>query len=630
MNSLNLEPMGSVKVSGTPLRSRILVLCLVGCGMAAGLFPAGKAGAASLTSGADFLLMTTGARPDGMGQAFSAVGDDINTLSFNPAGLGNIRLPQVGYGHEVFLADISYDFLGAAIPLGDAGVLGLGYLGMGTTPFNSTNDPSAPSVSVQDTALIGAWGRSFYNFHLGFAVKYINETVAGTSGNGFDFDLGARYRILPQLTLAGSVLNLGPGIQFSTLEPLPLVVNGGVAWTALEVPDHRLTLAMDTSYQSLAATSKFSFGAEYWWKDMIALRAGYQANSPVEGISAGVGIKYSFFQIDYAFEPYNNLGAVHRFSGLFQWDGPWVGGGEPNPPSLVTVHQTNQGLEIRWSKAEGPVSSYEVLSQAGDGEPVQSPPVSGEVYVFNQFSAGTTYHFSVRSIGSGGGRSYPSKEAVFLPTSQVDLVKKMYQEQGKAAVKVSVPRGLFGTVGPVGLQLSWAPSKEKGIVGYSLYRKSSTGDMVKVSLVPKASTRVWVTHVSDLWGSEWIVTGVRRDGTERTLGSYLWYPTPQEIDELSEVSSRHLKAVPQPKRQVFLVWDGDPETESYTLLYSLAPDGVYEVFKEIKKTDTNLLMDMPGNKPAYYFIMVPRKANGGWSFATQEAKVQLYQDSPAP
>src|SRR5271169_5373789 len=112
------------------------------------------AGAAPLTSGADFLLMTTGARPDGMGQAFSAVADDINTLSFNPAGLANIRLPQFGYSHASFLSDINYDFLGLALPVGTLGVLGFGYLGMGTGPFNSTQDPSTPSVSVQNTALL--------------------------------------------------------------------------------------------------------------------------------------------------------------------------------------------------------------------------------------------------------------------------------------------------------------------------------------------------------------------------------------------------------------------------------------------------------------------------------------------
>ena len=76
--------------------------------------------------------MTTGARPDGMGQAFSAVADDINTLSFNPAGLGNIRSSQVGYGYESFAAGIQYDFLGLAVPISDLGVLGFGYIDMGT------------------------------------------------------------------------------------------------------------------------------------------------------------------------------------------------------------------------------------------------------------------------------------------------------------------------------------------------------------------------------------------------------------------------------------------------------------------------------------------------------------------
>ncbi len=78
-----------------------------------------------------------------MGQAFSAVADDINTLSFNPAGLGNIRLPEVGYGYESFLGGIDYNFVGAAIPAGAAGVLGLGYITMGTAPFNSTANPLA-------------------------------------------------------------------------------------------------------------------------------------------------------------------------------------------------------------------------------------------------------------------------------------------------------------------------------------------------------------------------------------------------------------------------------------------------------------------------------------------------------
>ena len=160
------------------------------------LLPSVSTGA-PLTTGADFLLMTTGARPDGMGQAFNAVADDINTLSFNPAGLGNIRMPEVGYGHESFVSDINYDFIGAAIPFGSAGVLGLGYLSMGTAPFNSTADPTAPAVTVQDQALIAGWGKSFYDIHVGAAVKYINRHLDTVQGSGLGFDLGLRYRLFP-------------------------------------------------------------------------------------------------------------------------------------------------------------------------------------------------------------------------------------------------------------------------------------------------------------------------------------------------------------------------------------------------------------------------------------------------
>ncbi len=587
-------------------------------------------GQSSLTSGADFLLMTTGARPDAMGQAFSAVADDINTLSFNPAGLANIRLPEIGYGHESFLADIGYDFLGAAIPTGNLGVLGLGYLAMGTAPFNSTSNPEAPSVSVQDTALIGAWGKSFSDLHLGAAVKYINEKVATLQGTGFAFDFGARYRLLPQFTLAGSVLNIGPGIKFASVEPLPLVVNGGLAWTALQNSTHSLTLATDTSHVATEGIQRYSFGAEYWYKNMFAIRAGYLTNSQVEGFSAGAGVRFSFFQLDYAFEPYNNLGSVQRLSGLFQWDGPWVSGGEPNAPKYVTVHQTYEALEIRWDKAQGPVQSYEVLIQPLDGgDLIVSPSVSNPAFDFKDYSPNILYRISVRSIGIGGGRSFPSREVLIRTGSKEAVLKTQYQAEVGNKVKESAAKGLYGNVDSIGLRLTWDSSKEGGVIGYNIYRQSPSGQVEKVSLAPKQGNKVWLTGTAEFAGWEWIVTAVHKSGNEKTLGTFLWYPTPDEIEKLSVTSSRHLRASPQPDRQVFLVWDGDPDAAQYTLLYSLAADGVYEVYKEMEKTETNALLDIPGNKDVYYFIVVPKKSNGDWSGSTQEAKVTLYKDAPA-
>ena len=297
----------------------------------------------ALTTGADFLLMTTGARPDAMGQAFSAVADDINTLTFNPAGLGNIRQPEVGYGHESFVSSVNYDFVGAAFPVGGLGVLGFGYINMGTGLFNSTANPSATSTSVDDQAFILGWGKSFYNLHVGLAVKYITEQIDTVNGSGFAFDLGLRYRILPQLTVAASALNIGTGIQLVTNEPLPTLVDAGIAFSPVEDKINKLTLATDAVYNIATNDQKLGFGGEYWFQNTFALRAGYLFNNidPTDtGFSAGAGVQFAFFQLDYALEPFSTQGIVNRFSGILRWDGPWVPGGEPNAPQFVTVEET--------------------------------------------------------------------------------------------------------------------------------------------------------------------------------------------------------------------------------------------------------------------------------------------------
>jgi hypothetical protein len=47
--------------------------------------------AQNLTSGADFLKIDSGARSQGMGGAFTAVADDVNALTWNPAGIAFLK-----------------------------------------------------------------------------------------------------------------------------------------------------------------------------------------------------------------------------------------------------------------------------------------------------------------------------------------------------------------------------------------------------------------------------------------------------------------------------------------------------------------------------------------------------------
>ena len=580
---------------------------------------AGRGNTTPLTTGADFLLMTTGARPDAMGQAFNPVADDINTLSSNPAGLGNIRLPEIGYGYESFVAGIQYDFVGAAVPIGSAGVLGLGYIDMGTAPFNSTANPATPSVSVEDRAFIAGWGRSFYNLHVGISGKYILRQLDTAQSNGWGIDLGVRYRLFPYLTLASSLMNLGPGIQFATLEPLPTVLNTGAAWTVLEQPNHTLNLAANVAFSLATNTQQFGLGAEYWYQDKFALRAGYLFNSldtnfNPDGFAAGAGVQVSFLEFDYAFQPFNTLGMVHRVSGILRWDGPWISGGEPNAPKYVEVIETPKAMEIHWQKSIGPVKAYEVLVQPMDGgKVIVSEPVINPVYYFYDFKPGTLYKVSVRTIGESGARSYPSREVYTVtlgPEAPVETVRKQPIEKTPVLDK-SVSRGVDGLVDAVGLRLSWEEPAGFPSDGYNIYRRSPGGSVQKVTQEPKHNTRVWLTDVTGLQGWEWIVTAVGRDGqTEKMVGSYLWFPSQGEIDSLVRKPTRRLTASPQLKRRLYLDWDADSEASGYDLLVSRQPDNVYELFKELDNPNPEALLQIGGDHKNYYFIVAPVDAAG--------------------
>jgi hypothetical protein len=595
-------------------------------GLALSLLSAGAAKAAPLTTGADFLLMTTGARPDAMGQAFSAVADDINTLSFNPAGLGNIRIPQVGYGYESFVAGIQYDFVGAAIPFGQAGVLGLGYIDMGTAPFNSTANPAAVPVSAEDRAFVAGWGKSFYDFHVGIAAKYITRQLDTVTGNGWGIDAGVRYRPIPSVTVAASLMNLGPGIQLSSLEPLPTLVNTGVAWTAVEEPVHTLSFAANGAIAINTNTQQFGIGSEYWFYGKFALRAGYLFNSldtnfNPDGFAAGAGVQVSFLQLDYAFQPFNTLGIVHRFSGMLSWEGPWVSGGEPNSPKYVNVHATPKALEIRWEKSLGPVDGYEVLIQPLDGrDMIISPPTINPIYSFKGYDPDTLYKISVRALGTGGMKSFPSKETYFVSPPEEQMEKQI-------ASNTSISHGIEGKLDSFALRLSWEVPAGFSGQGFNIYRKSPSGQVEKVTQEPKHSNRVWMTDVTGLQGWEWIVTAVSKDAAkEKMVGTYLWYPTPGEMDTLIEKPVMRLNASPQADRSLYLDWDGNPEATGYALFYSRQSDNIFELFKEMDKPVPNALLQISEGHNRYYFIIVPKDNEGRWLKRSKEALAEFYTD----
>ena len=94
------------------------------CLLTAGL---GAADAAVTGSADDATVIGGGARPLGMGRAFTAVADDVDAVFINPAGIAGLKGPAAMAMFTNLLGEIYYSEYCGAIP-SHFGTVGLGYI----------------------------------------------------------------------------------------------------------------------------------------------------------------------------------------------------------------------------------------------------------------------------------------------------------------------------------------------------------------------------------------------------------------------------------------------------------------------------------------------------------------------
>jgi hypothetical protein len=281
-------------------------------------------------TGAVELKIPVGARPIAMGQAFVAVADDANAVYWNPAGLAQLGGSQVTVQYDVFIETITY-FTGAAgFKLGNDMAAGLmvKMLSSGSEPeYDNMGIPTGNtfSLSYMDIDLAAAY-RLSYSFNIGLNLKYISKSLAGTSATTFAADLGLMYKTpIPHLTAGLNVQNVGLPLKFDTVaDPLPMNIKVGVAYKMFE---DNFTLAYDMNFPNDNAISA-NLGGEYWYKDTLVGRFGYQFQGAIDqnqvgigakaGLYLGGGIKITAFKtnigLDYAWTNDGFLGSNHHFA----------------------------------------------------------------------------------------------------------------------------------------------------------------------------------------------------------------------------------------------------------------------------------------------------------------------------
>ncbi|MCY3766779.1 MAG: PorV/PorQ family protein [Gemmatimonadetes bacterium] len=255
-------------------------------------------------SGMQFLKIGQGARAVAMGDAFTAVADDINAIFWNGSGLVHVERVAYQLNWTRFLLDTQLYSAAAVWNTRSARgeVLGISVVSHNPKPSKETTIYQ-PNGTGQDVVVhnisVGLLYAIKFTDKFSFSAKanYVQEKLYTVKTTGFTVDVGSFfYTGFRSLRIAMAFRNFGPDRKSGDRAYLlPLVYNIGVA---AEVYGEK----GDPSYMTASVESAFfvdfeqrwHFGAELWLQNALALRAGWKWNYDLESIAVGAGLKQTF------------------------------------------------------------------------------------------------------------------------------------------------------------------------------------------------------------------------------------------------------------------------------------------------------------------------------------------------
>ncbi|SVE51973.1 uncharacterized protein METZ01_LOCUS504827, partial [marine metagenome] len=200
-------------------------------------------------------------------------------------------------------------------------------------------DGTGEMFNVLDLSVRFLYGKQLTDrLRIGAAVKYFREDIYTAHMQSLVIDLGSNFDTgIYGFILGMSVSNFGPEVQYEgdaldvTVDddiavagklskitnkfPVPLTFRIGLSNDVIggdEESIHRLTFSAD-AINPIDYTVYGGIGAEYSWNNMAYIRGGTKLFHDTAGISLGGGLKWSMFEVDYAYVNYGVLKETHQF-----------------------------------------------------------------------------------------------------------------------------------------------------------------------------------------------------------------------------------------------------------------------------------------------------------------------------
>ncbi len=312
--------------------------------------PATQADSGAAQTSVPWLSFPDSARSAGMGGAFGAMGEDLTSLGLNPAALDQLAEPQILLMHNAWFQGVSMEHLAAGLPLDSGSGLGFSvdYLNAGLVDsYIVSGNVPVPNGTLSPDGWQGTLGLGLAvsrQLDLGLAGHYIRQDLGGPSGDAFAATAGALvHGFLQGVYLGAAAENLGGKLQGADL-PEDLKLSA-----AYKSPSfgkiHSFNLAADADFPLAdSQAAQLSLGVEYWYRGILALRAGDQISDGIEatganGFTFGAGLNLGAARLDYAYMSNGSLGSSNLVSLVLRAGGP--------PQARLTAGETEILADLR-------------------------------------------------------------------------------------------------------------------------------------------------------------------------------------------------------------------------------------------------------------------------------------------
>ena len=310
----------------------------------------------------DATLVGGGARPIGMGRAFTAVADDADGIFINPAGIAGIKGPTALAMFTNLLGAVYYSEYSGAVP-SQIGTVGLGYISTGVNQIPTKDSQGNIVLSdYYDSLLIfsyssplARWFGYGRNLFVGLNYRFYNRGTSGgvnEEATGQSFDFGLKLYVTPYLSLGlcrqnilpvslGGVLRYNTGAE----ETLASLTKVGLAVRPIPL-NGNLLLVLDADLPGQTGRpATLHAGGEYNIIKGVTVRAGLDQSidslTPSQtnwNPTFGLSTSFSGLRVDYAYHAYyNDASFATTYISLSYVGEPWLalkGGPSPLPETV--------------------------------------------------------------------------------------------------------------------------------------------------------------------------------------------------------------------------------------------------------------------------------------------------------